>query len=337
MDFETRLMLFFRRKKKIGLVLGSGAARGLAHIGVIKALQEKNVPIDLIAGSSIGALVGACYAKAGSIAEFEQVVLRTDWRRLLQLADFNLALMFKGFVQGQKVKELLRTIIGDVHFKDLKIPLAIVATDLHTGESIVIKDGPVLEALRATISIPVVFTPLKFAERFLVDGGIVNPLPVKIARQMGANYIIACNTVRVPKMKFQIKDKAAAGQAQAPAAEHPAAVKSGISEALNNKIDILTHEASGPMKTLQRFIEGFQRMNPPAPHEVDANTPSIFNALVQAIDCMENKIAQSQILEADIAITPDVGHIESLEFYRGKEAIEKGYEAAKAALSGLRL
>lgn len=328
-------MLFFR-KKKIGLVLSSGAAKGLAHIGVIKALVERKVPIDFIAGSSIGALVGACFAKNGSIAEFEQVVLRTDWRRLLGLADFNLALMFKGFVQGQKVRELLKSIIGDVQFQDLKIPLAVIATDLDSGEGVVIKEGSVLEAIRASISIPVVFTPMKFKDKFLVDGGIVNPVPVKLARQMGANYIIACNTVRVSKkIKIQIKDKAVAREAQVSAAGNIAGVKTGIIEALNHKIDTLTQDSSGPMKNLKAFMENFQQAKP-AVREAETDTPSIFNVLVQAIDYMENKIALSQIQEADIAITPDVGHIETLEFYRGKEAIDKGYEAAMAATASVR-
>ena len=329
-------MLFFR-KRKIGLVLSSGAAKGLAHIGVIKALVERKVPIDFIAGSSIGALVGACYAKNGSIAEFEQVVLRTDWRRLLGLADFNLALMFKGFVQGQKVRELLKSIIGDVQFQDLKIPLAVMATDLDSGEGVVIKEGSVLEAIRASISIPVIFTPMKFKDKFLVDGGILNPVPVNLARQMGANYIIACNAVRVSKkIKSRIIEKAAAKQSQVSAAGNIAGAKTGIIEAFNYKIDMLTQDSSGLMKNLKALMENFQQVKPAPAHEVEADVPSIFNVLAQAIDYMENKIALSQIQEADIAITPDVGHIDTLEFYRGKEAIDKGYEAAMAATASVR-
>jgi len=329
-------MLFFR-KKKIGLVLSSGAAKGLAHIGVIKALIERKVPIDFIAGSSIGALVGACFAKKGSISEFEQVVLRTDWRRLLELADFNLALLFKGFVQGQKVRELLKAIIGDAQFKDLRIPLAVMATDLESGEGVVIKEGSVLEAVRASISIPVVFTPIKIGGKFLVDGGILNPVPIKLAREMGANYIIASNAVSVArKTNIRTKDKAAK-HAPVSASGNVSEVKTGIIEDIYHKIDLLAQDSSGPMKNLKGFLESFQAVKPAHSHETDADTPSIFSVLTQAIDYMENKIAQGQVKDADIIISPDVGNIDTLEFYRGKEAIDKGYEAAKAALSGLRL
>ena len=210
-------MRFFKKKKKVGLVLGSGAARGLAHIGVIKALEEDNVSIDMIAGTSIGALVGACYAKKGEIADFEEVVLNMDWKRLLQLADPNLAFMLKGFVQGEKVKELLKTILGDIEFKDLKIPLAVVATDVNTGEEVIIKEGSVVEAVRASISIPVIFTPVKFKDRFLIDGGLVNPVPVGVAKRMGATSIIVCNIIQPPgERKVNKKQKEAdAGWADA--------------------------------------------------------------------------------------------------------------------------
>ena len=199
------------KKLKIGLALGSGAARGLAHIGVLKALIEEGISIDMIAGSSMGALVGACYARKGEIAGLEELVLKTDWKQLVRLADPNLALLFRGFIHGQKVKELLRAIIGDVEFKDLKIPLAIVATDINTGEELVIKEGSVIEAVRASISIPAIFMPVKFSakggsasggkDRFLIDGGIVNPVPVSIVKDMGATFIIACNVIHRPQSR----------------------------------------------------------------------------------------------------------------------------------------
>ncbi len=152
-------MGFFKKKSKVGLALGSGSARGLAHIGVLRALKEKNISIDMIAGSSMGALVGACYARNEEIRDIEETVLNLDWRQLAQLADPNLALLFKGVIHGKKVKELLKTVIGDVKFKDLKISLAVVATDVNTGEEVVIKEGSVIEAVRASISIPAIFMP----------------------------------------------------------------------------------------------------------------------------------------------------------------------------------
>jgi len=189
------------KKAKIGLALGGGAARGLAHIGVLKALVENNVPIDVIAGTSIGALVGACFAKDGEINTLEEIVLNIDWRQLALLLDPNLALLKKGFIHGEKIKELLCSIIGDIEFKDLKIPFRVIATDVTTGEEVVIDSGSVAEAVRASISIPVIFTPVKFENKFLVDGGIVNPVPVNIARNMGAEFIIACNVIPEPQKR----------------------------------------------------------------------------------------------------------------------------------------
>ena len=190
-----------RRRKKTGLALGGGAARGLAHIGVLKALAENNVPVDMIAGTSIGALVGACFAKDGEIDTLEEIVLNIDWKQLALLVDPNLALLKKGFIHGEKIKELLRSIIGDIEFKDLKIPFRVIATDATTGEEIVIDGGSVAEAVRASISIPVLFTPVKFGNKFLIDGGMVNPVPVDTAKNMGAEFIIACNVIPEPQKR----------------------------------------------------------------------------------------------------------------------------------------
>ncbi|MFH1904823.1 MAG: patatin-like phospholipase family protein [bacterium] len=187
--------------KKIGLALGGGAARGLAHIGVLKALVENNIPVDMIAGTSIGALVGACFAKDGEINTLEEIVLNIDWRQLALLLDPNLAILKKGFIHGEKIKELLCSIIGDIEFKDLKIPFKVIATDIITGGEVVIDSGSVAEAVRASISIPVIFTPVKFENRFLVDGSIVNPVPVNIVRNMGAEFAIACNVIPEPQKR----------------------------------------------------------------------------------------------------------------------------------------
>ncbi len=190
-----------RRHKKVGLALGGGAARGLAHIGVLKALAENNVPIDVIAGTSIGALVGVCFAKDGEIDTLEEIVLNIDWKQLALLVDPNLALLKKGFIHGEKIKELLCSIIGDIEFKDLKIPFRVIATDATTGEEIVIDGGSVAEAVRASISIPVLFTPVKFGNKFLIDGGMVNPVPVDTAKNMGAEFVIACNVIPEPQKR----------------------------------------------------------------------------------------------------------------------------------------
>ena len=322
-------MGFFNgREQKIGLALGAGAARGLAHIGILKALKEENVSIDMIAGSSMGALVGACYAKNGEIIDLEEIVLRMDWKQLAQLADPNLALLFKGIIYGKKVKELLKTIIGDVKFKDLKIPLAVVATDVNTGEEIVIKEGLVIEAVRASISIPAIFMPVKLNGRFLIDGGIINPVPVNVVKDMGATFVIACNVIH----KLQGRRPIGVTKRQKPPLLiSKTQIKNAALVALNNKIDKLLLENKDKIENFQKFINGFKEKIYRGAQKVDPNTPSIFDAIIQAIYVMEYEIAKLKIKEADLVITPNTRHIASLEFYRGKEAIFEGYKAAKRA------
>lgn len=186
------------RGKKKGLVLSLGAAQGLAHIGVIKVLNQNNIGFDIVTGSSIGAFIGACYAKDGDVAAVERSFLGINLETLPKLVDPKLSILSKGLLSGDKVKELLRTIIGDVEFKDLKIPLAVVATDVHTGEEIIFKKGSVLDAVRASISMPGIFVPVKLNNRYLIDGGSVNPLPVDLAKKMGAEYVVVSNIVPSP-------------------------------------------------------------------------------------------------------------------------------------------
>ena len=198
-------MRFFRlRPPKIGLALGSGAARGLAHIGVLDALSEAAIPIDMIAGTSMGAVIGACFSKEGDIATVEEIALKTNRRQLARLLDLNLASLRKGLIYGQRIEKLLYSLIGDVEFKDLKIPFATVATDASTGEEVVIREGSVIEAVRASISIPAIFVPVKVQGKFLVDGGIINPVPVDVLKGMGAKFIIAVNVLCEPQKRKPI-------------------------------------------------------------------------------------------------------------------------------------
>jgi len=182
------------QKRKIGLALGGGGARGLAHIGVLEVLQNEGIPIDVIAGTSAGAAIGAIYAQGKDAALIREIALNLDRKALTSLVD--LTLPKTGFIQGKKIRELLRTIIGgDIKFSDLKIPFACVATDIHTCEEVVIREGSVLEGIRASISVPAIFRVVKWEGRYLVDGGLANPVPVSVLREMGADFIIAVNVI----------------------------------------------------------------------------------------------------------------------------------------------
>jgi NTE family protein len=181
------------KKRKVGLALGGGAARGLAHIGVLEVLAREGIPIDMIAGTSAGAAIGVLYAQGKSAAEMKEIVAQWDWKRRAQLID--LALPKTGIIAGKRIKELLRQIMGEVKFSDLKLPVSCVATDIITGEEVVINQGSVLEAVRASTSVPVIFSVVRWKGRYLVDGGLVDPVPVRVLKGMGADFIIAVNVM----------------------------------------------------------------------------------------------------------------------------------------------
>ena len=182
------------KKRKVGLALGSGAARGLAHIGVLDVLQREGIPIDMIASTSAGALIGALCAQGKDCAVIKDLARSIDWKRMVSLVD--LAIPKTGLISGKKIKNWLGLIIGgDIEFSAFRIPLACVATDIITGEEVVIKQGSVLEAIRASISLPGIFTLVKWNGRYLIDGSPVNPVPVSVVREMGADFVIAVNVI----------------------------------------------------------------------------------------------------------------------------------------------
>jgi NTE family protein len=179
-------------KKKVGLALSGGAARGFAHIGVLDVLQKEGIPIDIVAGTSAGAIIGAVYASCRDSETVKKHALSIDWKKMASL--FDLSFRMSGLLKGRKIEKLLAEYIGgDIDFSKLKIPFSCVATDIDTGEEIVITTGSVPEALRATISVPGIFSVAKRGDRYLVDGGLTTPVPVETVRQMGADFIIAVN------------------------------------------------------------------------------------------------------------------------------------------------
>ncbi len=183
-----------KKKPKVGLALGGGAARGMAHIGVLEVFEEERIPIDMIAGTSFGGLVGAFRAQEQDSSVMREMAEKINIMKMLSLAD--LALPKSGLFGGKAVISLLRKMMGkDVKFDELPTPLALVATDIISGEEVVIDEGSVLEGVRATISIPGIFTVVKRQGHYLVDGGLVNPVPVSVVKKMGADFIIAVNVM----------------------------------------------------------------------------------------------------------------------------------------------
>jgi predicted acylesterase/phospholipase RssA len=209
----------------VGLALGTGAARGLGHIGVIRILEREGIAVDMVAGSSMGSLIAAAWAVGKSADEMQEIALRIKGRRaFLKLLDP----MFpgSGFIRGIKVSEFLHDIVDDQTFADTLIPLRIIASDFHTMEEVVFDQGRLLDAIRASISIPGVFRPVALNGRTLIDGGITDPVPVDVLARAGVGKIIAVNTIPNPEeMKRRVSTESTGGMHETgPVLETPTSI-----------------------------------------------------------------------------------------------------------------
>jgi len=303
--------------RKIGLALGSGAARGFAHIGVLKVLDEEKIPIDFIAGTSIGALIGVIYASGIRAKEIEEIVLNLDRKKTTSF--FTPTIPYSGLVEGKRITEFIKSIIGTPNIEDLKIPFAAIATDVMSGREVVITKGSTVEAVRASISIPGIFTPCKYNESFLVDGGLVNPLPVNCVRDMGADFIIAVNVLPSPeKESYKLRIK---GEERKPLT-FPITSEI-VNKRLSQFLEPVKNIIENPFFTLKGKLKTIQE------------SPSIFTVILQTTAIMEYQILNLQLKysKPDVLIEPEVELIKPLEFYRGKEGIVKGKIAARHSLS----
>ena len=174
-----------KRKPKIGLALGAGASRGFAHIGVLDMLEDMGIRPDYIAGSSIGSIIGALYAAGITPKMMEGIAGNIDAKLC-----YDLGFSRRGFIQGRKIEDLIKLLTKDRDFKDMDIPLAVTAVDLITSQRVIIKEGKVYKGVRASISIPGVFQPVYDGDRVLVDGGLLERVPVNVVREMGADVVI---------------------------------------------------------------------------------------------------------------------------------------------------
>jgi NTE family protein len=181
------------QRPKVALVLSGGGARGLAHIGVLKVLEKEKVPVDMIVGTSVGALIGALYASGAPMDRIEQMGETIRWNELTNVSDSNLVklLISEHLLSTEKIEQYLETNIGHKRFDELKIPFACVATDLLTGERVIFREGEVAPAARASSTIPGIFDPVEFRHRYLVDGGLYDNIPTDVAKLLGADIIIA--------------------------------------------------------------------------------------------------------------------------------------------------
>lgn len=305
-----------RNRPKTALVLGSGAARGLAHIGVLKALTEHHIPIDIVVGSSMGAMIGGAYAAGLSPGQIEEIACQTNWLKIAQIL-FPKRLQRDGLLDGKRVQEFLIALLGEQKIENLEIPFASVATDIWTGEEICLNSGSLVKAIRASISFPFLFTPIKIDGRYLSDGGVVNPLPVNIAREMGAEFIIAVNAT--PPIDRHIH-KLNAGRISAPKRILAAASSSSFFTRL-----MTFFNENG---TSKRDTEQFE---PPS-----SIKPRLIRQMFQVGITMENIILNLRLKEypADIMIKPEVNDYQFFDFNKAKEIITAGEKAVELVIYG---
>jgi len=297
---------------KVGLALGSGSARGWAHIGVIRALAEAGIRVDYVAGTSIGALVGAAYA-SGEIDTLEEVVLQIDWKKIVYF--FDVVLPKSGLIDGKKVSVFIGNNVKKINIEDLPFPFCAVSTDMNTGNEVAMQDGDIIEAVRASISVPGIFTPVKKNGTILVDGGLVNPVPVSVARKMGADFVIAVDLNHdIVGKKAPVLSHENMNSDKEPVKTLPE--KNKILNALNKRVRAIDI----PTLTQVRQWAGMEN-----------SLPNIFEVLVTSINIMETQITAANLKTdpPDILIQPNLGHLKFLEFNRAKEAIAEGYKEGR--------
>jgi NTE family protein len=191
-----RLMPWGDRRPRVALVLGGGAARGFAHVGVIRALEKSKIQIDMIVGANIGALIGAIYADKKGAAELERLAFSLEERDIF---DYNFINPTLGFARGARLEDFLAKRLSVKEIDQLKLPFAAVATDIQNGEVVILQSGSIARAVHASSAIPGIFTPVAHQGKMLVDGGVLNNVPVDIARRMGADVVIAVDLGAGPK------------------------------------------------------------------------------------------------------------------------------------------
>ncbi len=303
---------------KVGLVLGSGSARGWSHIGVIRALTEAGIQVDYVAGTSIGALVGAAYA-TDTIEVLEEWALQLEWKQILSFMD--VVLPKSGLIDGKKIAGLIRQHIHVKNIEELPLPFSAIATDLRMGQEVVLRKGDIIEAVRASISLPGIFTPVEKDHAFLIDGGLVNPLPVSTARDMGADFVIAVDLNSDVLPKKRIPPPLSTGNRSIPSRiRHGLGVGAAHPLALSLRKRISSLDLSVVMQ-IKTWLE-------------PNLSPDIFEVMSTSIRIMQTQVTKSnlQANPPDLLIQPKLGHINLMEFHRAEEAIAEGYRAAKSQL-----
>jgi len=313
LSFSTR-----RKKDVVALVLGSGAARGFAHIGVLKAFEDHRIPVDMIVGTSMGGFIGGYYATGVGARRLIELLRKDDWKAVLSFIDPVKDL--SGLIEGRKIEKLLQDAFGALTFEGLKIPLTVVATDILRGEVFPISTGSLVNGLRATISVPGIFKPAVHEGRYLVDGGVVDPLPVDIARGLGATKVIAVDvSVNAHAYYQHLKTK-------------KMSLLKRKKEQREKIFDTIMDAGAVPERLKNALKERLMPEGDPAV------IPNMFDIIFQTIYVMESEIVKAKLKEfpADYVIQPDIHNVSATSFERAEEIVALGERAGEKAIPHLK-
>ncbi|MGA1847188.1 patatin-like phospholipase family protein [Deferribacter abyssi] len=284
---------------KIGISLGSGAARGLAHIGILKAFDEAEIPIYAISGSSMGALIGGLYSAGYDILHLEKMIYELDWKIFTEF--FDLKITKSGLVDGKKIENFINEFVGDVQIENLDIKFCCVATELITGNEVIFKSGSLIKALRASISFPGVFIPAYLDGMFLIDGGLKNPVPVN----------------RLPD-DCDIKIAIHVG---------PFAEKEELVSRYYKNDNFEKENKSGFSLSINKFIKDILNLSN---GNGTIKYPNIFEILVQSIAILQESVAEYVMDDVQcIRVKPDLDNFKLTDFTKAKEIINIGYQEGK--------
>jgi NTE family protein len=297
-------------RPRIGLALGSGSARGWSHIGVIRILESAGIAPDIVCGTSIGALVGAAYAD-GQLEKLEAWVRGLTWQSVVGLLDFTVS---GGLIPGERLFSFLRSHLDDKTIDSLPKAYGAVATELVSGREVWLREGSIIDAVRASAALPGLFTPARREGRLLVDGALVNPVPVSLCRAMGADLVIAVD------LNADLIGRHS--EVEAPPAEPKA---SG------------TPPSGALVSMLSRLPLGFGGSKGGAP-DAPPGMPSIFDVLGMSLNIMQVRITRSRLAgePADVLIRPRLADFALMDYHRAAAAIDEGEQAARRALPELR-
>ncbi len=299
-------------KKKIGIALGAGSARGIAHVGVLQALRDMGVEPDIICGCSIGALVGASYV-TNQLDDFGTWVGALGTRDVLRYLGIR-PLARGGVAEANILIDHLSGNYGNPDISSLQQPFAAIATDLHTGREIWLQDGPLWEAVRASIAIPGMITPVQAGGRWLVDGALVNPVPVSVCRALGADLVIAVNPSTLMRRSAAQLQLAVEEDEMLEADDGNAVATTGILNRLGSALRGATHP-------LRQIVSGYQEQ-----WAERQERPATLEVMQGAITIMQDRITRSRLAgePPDVILLPHVSHIGLLEYHRATEAIAAG-------------